>query len=77
MLAAGGGQRGFDSVPSHENRGEGAEKILAHGVEEAKVLGEQVVDRLKNVLQEIGLHWGQLLRRRASISACSGHTEIL
>ena len=58
--AAGGGESGLDSKPSHEDRGERAEKILAHCVEEAEVLGKQVVDRLKDVLQEIGLHRGQL-----------------
>src|SRR6202035_5946512 len=53
--AAGGGESGLDAKPSHENRGERAEKILAHSVEEAEVLGEQAVDRLKDVLQEICL----------------------
>ena len=75
--AAGGGESGLYSKPSYENRGERAEKILAHCVEEAEVLGKQVVDRLKDVLQEIGLHCRQLLRRRASISARLRHAEVL
>src|SRR5580692_2344517 len=74
--AAGGCERGLDSKPSHENRGERTEKILAHGVEEAEVLGEQIVDRLKDVLEEIGLHCRQLLRRRASLGARLRHAEV-
>src|SRR5208282_1933715 len=75
--ATGRGKGGLDSEPSNENRGKRAEEILAHGVEEAEVLGEQAVDRLKDVLQEIGLHCRQLLRRRASISARLGHADVL
>ena len=55
--AAGGGEGRFHTVPNHQNSGEGAEEILAHGVEEAEVLGEQIIDCLKDVLQEIGLHF--------------------
>src|ERR1700735_2652037 len=61
--SAGRGERGLDSNPSNQNGGERAEQVLAHGVEEAEVLGEQVVDRLKDVLEEIGLHCRQLPRR--------------
>src|SRR5208282_2777517 len=75
--ARGRGESGLDSEPSHENCGERPEKVLAHSVEEAEVLGEQVVDRLKDVLQEIGLHCDQLLRRRASMSARLRHAEVL
>ena len=53
-LAAGGGECGFDAVPDDEDGGEHAEEVLAHGVEEAEVLREQVVDGLKDELQEIG-----------------------
>src|SRR3984885_1289097 len=53
--AARGGESGLDSEPSDKDCGERSEKILAHRVEEAEVLGEQIVDRLKDVLQEIGL----------------------
>src|SRR5208283_1287306 len=55
-LAAGGGEGRFHAVPDHQDGGERAEEILAHGVEEAEVLGEQIVDCLKDVLQEIALH---------------------
>src|ERR1700722_3038164 len=61
--AARGSESGLDSEPSDKDCGERSEKILAHRVEEAEVLGEQIVDRLKDVLQEIGLHCRQLLRR--------------
>ena len=77
--AAGGGKRRLDSKPSHEDGGERAEKILAHGVEEAEVLGEQIVDRLKDVLEEIGLHCRQLPRRLGvrlhTLTAC-GSFEV-
>ena len=32
------------------------EEVLAHGVEEAEILREQIVDRLKDELQKVGLH---------------------
>ena len=63
VLAAGGRESGFHSIPNDENRGEGTEEILAHSVEEAEVLGEQGVDGLEDVLQIVGLHCRQLLRR--------------
>src|ERR1700674_584990 len=79
MLAAGGGKGGFDSVPSHEDRGEHAVKILAHSVEETEVLGEQGVDGLEDVLQIVGLHCRQLLRRPGvylrTLTAC-GRVEL-
>src|SRR5580658_3677345 len=75
--AARRGESGLDSEPSDKDCGERSEKILAHRVEEAEVLGEQIVDRLKDVLQEIGLHCRQLLRRRASVSARLRHAEVL
>ena len=61
--AAGGGESGLDAVPGDENGGERTKQILAHGVEEAEVLGEQGVDGLEDVLQIVGLHCRQLLRR--------------
>ena len=77
--AARGGKSGFDSIPGHEDRGEGAEEILAHGVEEAEVLGEQGVDGLEDVLQIVGLHCRQLLRRSGvclrTLTAC-GSFEV-
>ena len=63
VLAAGRRESGFRSIPNDENRGEGTEEILAHSVEEAEVLGEQGVDGLEDVLQIVGLHCRQLLRR--------------
>src|SRR6266436_5241243 len=62
VLAAGGRQSRLDPIPGHQDGGEHAEEVLAHGVEEAEVLRQQVVDRLKDELQKVGLH-GQLLRR--------------
>jgi hypothetical protein len=36
MLA--GGKAGFDAVPNDENSGEGSEQVLAHAIEDPKVL---------------------------------------
>src|SRR5256885_8953138 len=41
VLAAGGRESGFHSIPNDENRGEGTEEILAHSVEETEVLGDR------------------------------------
>jgi hypothetical protein len=54
--ATGGGKRGLDAKPSDENGREYPKQILAHRVEEAEVLREQIVDGLKNELQIVGLH---------------------
>ena len=35
-------------MPNHKNRGEGTEQVLSHGIEEAEILGEQVVDGPKD-----------------------------
>src|SRR6266478_2760603 len=56
LLAACGGQSRLYAVPDDEDGCEHTKKVLAHGVEEAEVLREQVVDRLKDVLQEVSLH---------------------
>src|SRR5258708_16475636 len=53
LLAACGGQSRLYAVPDDEDGGEHAEGVLAHGVEEAEVLREQVVDRLKDVLHPV------------------------
>src|ERR1700694_2143664 len=57
MLAAGGREGRPDAVPSDEDGREAPAQVLAHGVKQAEVLREQVVDRLKDVLQEVSLHW--------------------
>src|SRR5579859_5108604 len=79
VLAAGCGESGFDSIPNYENRGERTEEILAHSVEKAEVLGEQGVDGLEDVLQIVGLHCRQLLRRPGvylrTLTAC-GRFEV-
>src|SRR5260370_833567 len=73
LLAACGGQGRLDAVPDDENGGEHAEEVLSHSVEEAEILREQVVDCLKDVLQEVSLHgsapstWGHSLR---TLTAC-------
>ena len=46
-----------------KNGGEHAKQVLAHGIEEAEVLRQEIVDRLIHELQEIGLHCARLLRR--------------
>src|SRR5882724_1018692 len=56
LLAACGGQSRLRAVPDDEDCGEHAEKVLSHGVEEVEILREQVVDCLKDVLQEVILH---------------------
>src|SRR5258708_23749812 len=56
MLAASGGEGRLYAVPGDENGREHSEEVLAHGVEEAEILREQVVDRLKDELQEVSLH---------------------
>jgi hypothetical protein len=58
MLATGGGKGRFDSKPDNKDRGESSEEVLAHSVEEAEILGEQIVDRLKDELQEVWLLHG-------------------
>src|SRR5579884_355921 len=55
-LPSGCRQCGLGAIPRHENGGEHAEEVLAHGVEEAEVLRQKVVDRLIQELEEIGLH---------------------
>src|SRR5271170_7876449 len=71
-----------DLIPYHTMRMVGNERtkqMLAHGVEEAEVLGEQGVDGLEDVLQIVGLHCRQLLRRPGvylrTLTAC-GRFEV-
>src|SRR5579864_1499244 len=71
VLAGCGRERGLNAVPSNQDGGEGTEQVSPHRVEEAKILCEQVVDRLRDKLQEIGLH-GQLLRRGDALVAAYG-----
>src|SRR5580704_4357944 len=56
LLAACGGQSRLYAVPDDEDGCEHAEEVLSHSVEEAEVLREQVVDCMKDVLQEVSLH---------------------
>ena len=58
VFAASCGKSGFHSKPNHENCGEGTKEVLAHSVEEAEILREQIVDRLKDELQEVWLLHG-------------------
>jgi hypothetical protein len=51
--AASGGECGFDAVPNHEDRSESTEEVLAHRVEEAKILREQIVDGPKDKLKVV------------------------
>src|ERR1700681_1599491 len=48
-----GGERRFHAVPNHEDGGKGSEQVLAHCVEEAKILREQVVYGLKDELEVV------------------------
>jgi hypothetical protein len=57
-FAARCGKGGFHAIPGDENGGEGPEEVLAHSVEEAEILREQIVDRLKDELQEVWLLHG-------------------
>ena len=56
VLAARGRQRGLHAVPDDENRREHSKKVLSHRVEEAEILSEEIVDRLKDELEIVGLH---------------------
>jgi hypothetical protein len=58
VLAPGGGKGRFDSESDNKDRGESSKEILAHVVEEAEILREQGVDRLKDELQEVWLLHG-------------------
>src|SRR4029077_4641235 len=53
VLAASGGEGRFHPVPNHQDRCKGPEQVLAHGVEEAKILREQVGGGLKDELQVV------------------------
>ena len=55
-VAARGGERHLHSVPGDKDGGEHAKEILAHGVEEAEILREHVVDGLIDELQKVSLH---------------------
>ncbi len=57
-LAARCGKGGFHPKPGDENGGEAPEQVLAHSVEEAKILREQIIDRLKDELQKVWLLHG-------------------
>jgi hypothetical protein len=51
VMAAGGGQGTLNPKPHDQDGGERAIEILAHRVEEAEILGEQVVDGLEDELE--------------------------
>src|ERR1019366_3252310 len=50
---ASGGERRFHAVPNHQDCGKGSEQVLPHGVEDAKILREQIVDGLKDELEVV------------------------
>ena len=50
---ASGGECRFHAIPNHQDCGKGSEQVLAHCVEEAKVLREQIVDGLKDELEVV------------------------
>src|SRR5215813_1079209 len=58
-----GSERGFDAVPNHQNGGKGPEQVLAHTVENAKILLHQRVDRLQHCVEEV---------HGVSVVLCSG-----
>jgi hypothetical protein len=53
VMTAGGGQRELDSEPDDQDCCEGTIEVLAHRVEEAEILREQVVDGLEDELEVI------------------------
>ena len=78
MLAARGGERGFDAVPYNQNGRKGAEQVLPHGVEEAEVLSQQIADRLENELEIVGDHGNSGSLFGLGIFRCDlGHPEVL
>src|SRR4029077_2261833 len=56
LFATCSGQCRLYAVPDDEDGGEHAKEVLSHRVEETEILREQVVDCLKDVLQEVILH---------------------
>src|SRR5215472_4424347 len=56
MPAASGRQGGFNAKPNDKDCCKRAEQGLAHGIEEAEILGEERVDRLKDKLKIVGVH---------------------
>src|SRR5438046_3568533 len=72
-FAAGRGQSGLHSMPNHKNRGEGTEQVLSHGIEEAEILGEQVVDGPKDE-REVG-HADRALDATRGAATASGRCQ--
>src|ERR1700674_5685648 len=54
--SAGGGKCRLNAVPHNQDGGEHAEQVLAHSVEEAEVVGEQLADSLEDKLKIVGVH---------------------
>src|ERR1700730_10197236 len=48
-----GSERCLDPVPDNQNCGQGAEKVLAHSIEDPKVLLDECIDCLKDRIEEI------------------------
>src|ERR1700689_1931258 len=53
LASASGGEGRFHAEPNHEDSGKGSEQVLAHCVEEAKILREQIVDGLIDELEVV------------------------
>src|SRR2546422_6779496 len=64
VLAAGGRESGFHSIPNDENRGEGTEEILAHSVEETEVLGERSEEHTSELQSRLHLVCRLLLEKK-------------
>jgi hypothetical protein len=76
VLSTSGSKCGLDSKPNNQNRSERAKEILSHTVEEAEILREQVVDRLKDELQKVWLLLHGSAPSTGNVDALL-HTEIL
>lgn len=72
LPASRGGECRFDSVPHDQNGRECAKQVLPHGIEEAEVLRQQVIDGLKDELEIVHDHETSALRVLAL-----GHSEGL
>jgi hypothetical protein len=73
VVATGRGQGKLDPKPNDQDGGERTIEILAHHIEEAEILREQVIDRLEDELEIIHSH-GSFGAGRVSALR---HSEVL
>src|ERR1700676_567182 len=47
------GEAGLDAVPNHQNGGKSPKEVLAHAVEDPKILLHERIDRLQHCIEEV------------------------